>query len=158
MIISGCYFTPYSIKAISAGGWGGGLCPAPYQQRAYSKHRARLTGGTVPGSSVLYLLGVGARTILYYVDNIYTFPISSDDPNYLHTPHYFFRIRRNDRSTAGILPPRPFPGFPHRDTGTCTRPRLTIGVTVRAGAGPDTIRCRRLMLTVPGRATSGMRR
>ena len=71
MIISGCYFTPYSIKAISAGGWGGGLCPAPYQQRAYSKHRARLTGGTVPGSSVLYLLGVGARTILYYVDNIY---------------------------------------------------------------------------------------
>ncbi len=71
MMISRCYFTPYSIKAISAGGWGGGLCPAPYQQRAYSKHRARLTGGTVPGSSVLYLLGVGARTILYYVDNIY---------------------------------------------------------------------------------------
>jgi len=56
----------------------------------------------------------------------------------------------NDRST-GIIFPRLCLGC---DTRT-TFPRATFGLTLRAGAGPTVIRCSPLIVTGPGRATSG---
>ena len=60
------------------------------------------------------------------------------------------RYRTNDRSTGMI--------FPRSRLGreTCTAfPRATFGRTVRTGAGPTVTRCSPLIVTGPGRATSG---
>lgn len=108
---------------------------------------------TAPSMSLEKVTVCGLYTRQKYSDHIIHMHIL-----YIYISESGMRYRTNDDSTAGMRPRRPFPDFPHRDTGTCTRPRVIFGTVTRAGAGPDTTRCNFRIDTVPTRAMSGMRR